>query len=56
MKKARLRKGLTRDRARDTLWLLMAPDQYQRLVKDAGWRPEDYETWLGDTYCQQLLD
>ncbi len=56
MKKNRLRNGLTRDAARDILWLLMAADHYQRLVKHAGWAHERYQAWLGDTFCQQLVD
>jgi AcrR family transcriptional regulator len=31
----------------DTLWTLQ-PSTYQRLVLDAGWPPEDWESWMGD--------
>jgi AcrR family transcriptional regulator len=54
--KTRLKKGLTRDQARDIIWLLISVDPYQRLVKDAGWASERYESWLAETLCQQLLD
>lgn len=56
LKKTHLRKGLGRVQARDILWLLMAADHFQRLVKNAGWHPDRYERWLAETFCQQLLD
>lgn len=31
----------------DTLWALQ-PSTYQRLVIDAGWPPEKWESWMGD--------
>lgn len=38
--------SMTRRRAQDRLWLLMAPDNYQRLVVAQGWSPAAYERWL----------
>lgn len=35
-----------RQRAVDELWLLMAPDNYLRLVRDRGWSHETYVDWL----------
>lgn len=40
--------AVSRRRAVDRLWLLMAPDNYQRLVVDAGWSRAAYERWLAD--------
>jgi AcrR family transcriptional regulator len=38
----------SRDRAIDRLWLLMAPDNYVRLVVRRRWSRRDYEGWLID--------
>jgi AcrR family transcriptional regulator len=50
-----LRRGLDVDRATDILWTLNHPDVWQLLVGERGWTPEQYEQWLGDTTCSQLL-
>jgi AcrR family transcriptional regulator len=34
------------DGALDRLWLLMAPDNYQRLVRDRGWTQDAFRDWL----------
>lgn len=48
---------LRRSRAEtiDVLWLLMAPDQYQRLVRDRGWSRSQYLRWLTETISDLLL-
>lgn len=38
----------------ETMWA-MIPALYLRLVRDAGWSPERFETWLGDTFIQLWL-
>jgi AcrR family transcriptional regulator len=38
----------------ETLWA-MIPALYLRLVRDAGWAPDRFETWLGDTFIQLWL-
>ena len=38
----------------DTMWA-MIPALYLRLVRDAGWPPDRFETWLGDTFVQLWL-
>ena len=53
--KGPLREGLTRDAARDILWVLMGGDNYRRLVIQRDWSPAAYERWLGDMFCEQLL-
>ena len=33
----------------------MIPALYLRLVRDAGWPPARFETWLGETFIQLWL-
>lgn len=49
--------GLRRSRedSIDVMWLLMAPDQYQRLVRDRGWPRRRYLRWLTETISDLLL-
>lgn len=51
-----LRPDLDVDRATDILWTLNHPSVYWLLIGERGWSHEDYETWLGDTFCSALLD
>ena len=53
--KGALRDGLDVERATDILWTLNHPAQWQLLVEERGWTPEDYERWFADTACAQLL-
>jgi AcrR family transcriptional regulator len=50
-----LRPGLEVDHGADILWTLNHPDLYRLLVGERGWAPEQYEEWLGDAFCAQLL-
>lgn len=43
-------------RATDILWTINHPNTWQLLVTRAGWTPEQYERWAGDTACAQLLN
>ena len=54
-KKKALKKGLTVARATDILWTLNHPNNWRLLVVDRGWTPEQYEQWIGDLACAQLL-
>ncbi len=47
--------GLDTTRAADLLWTLNHPDVWLLLVGRRGWTPEQFEAWLGDTACAQLL-
>lgn len=38
----------------ETMWA-MTPALYLRLVRDAGWPPDRFETWLADTFIQLWL-
>jgi hypothetical protein len=42
-------------RATDILWTLNHPDVWQLLVGERRWSPKQYEHWLADTSCEQLL-
>lgn len=51
--KGPVRDKLTMDEASDQLWLLMAPDNYLRLVHERGWQESAYRCWL--EHCIQTL-
>ena len=53
--KGALRADLDVARATDVLWTLNHPDVWLLLVGDRGWGPQEFERWLGETACQQLL-
>jgi AcrR family transcriptional regulator len=50
-----LRRGLGERRAADILWSLNHPNTWIQLTILRGWTPAQYEHWVGDTSCQQLL-
>ncbi len=50
-----LRTGLTADRARDELWLLISPEAWAALVQRRGWTNDDYERWLTASVSAALL-
>lgn len=50
-----LRADLEPGRAADILWSLNHPDVWLLLVGRRGWTPEQFESWLADACCQQLL-
>jgi hypothetical protein len=41
--------------ATDVLWTLNHPNVWHLLVRERGWSAEQYEQWLGDAFCSQLL-
>jgi AcrR family transcriptional regulator len=47
--------GLTLDRALDIVQALASYELYEELVVIAGWTPDAYEEWLGQTLRDQLL-
>ena len=53
--KKALRRGLEVDRATDLLWMLNHPDVWLMLVGRRGWSPADWEKWLAESSCEQLL-
>jgi AcrR family transcriptional regulator len=50
-----LRRGLGERRAADILWSLNHPNTWIQLSVLRGWTPAQYERWVADTSCQQLL-
>ena len=53
--KGSLRPGRSVDRAADILWALVHPDLWHLLVGERGWTAQQYEDWLTETSCAQLL-
>jgi AcrR family transcriptional regulator len=54
-RKQALKPGLGVKRGTDILWSLNHPNLYRLLVNDRGWSPAQYEDWLAETFCSQLL-
>jgi AcrR family transcriptional regulator len=50
-----LRPDLDVKQATDILWTINHPNNWQLLVVDRGWTPEQYEQWTGELACTQLL-
>lgn len=48
--------GLVLDEAVDALYALMGTDVYRALVRERGWTPEEYETWLFRLTCRELVE
>ncbi|HET6950709.1 MAG TPA: helix-turn-helix domain-containing protein [Acidimicrobiales bacterium] len=51
-----LRAGLDPEAAADVLSLLNSWSAYHHLVRRQGWTPDRFESWLGDTMVDLLLD
>ncbi|HEX8510616.1 MAG TPA: helix-turn-helix domain-containing protein [Propionibacteriaceae bacterium] len=49
------RAGVTRQAAVDTVWALMDPVLFGRLVRDRGWTAEQFGRWFDDTIARLLL-
>ncbi|HEV2235636.1 MAG TPA: helix-turn-helix domain-containing protein [Ktedonobacterales bacterium] len=50
-----LRPGLSVAMAADVFYALAGTEVYRALVRERGWSPEDYERWLFETGCRELL-
>jgi AcrR family transcriptional regulator len=53
--KGALADGLDVATATDILWALNHPSLYSLLAGERGWSPDQYEQWLGDLICTQLV-
>lgn len=53
--KAPLRDDLDRDEAVDTLWILMDPAVFNRLVRQRGWSVDRYQRWFARSARSLLL-
>ncbi len=52
----RARAGLERERAAALLWMYTSRELYQKLVRESGWTPDDYQAWLEQTLRETLTD
>lgn len=50
-----LRAEVSRQAAIDTVWLLMDPVVFQRLTRERGWSPAQFERWFTDSIPRLLL-
>jgi AcrR family transcriptional regulator len=55
LQKSPLKVGLDPGAAIDIVWILTASDIFWRLVRTRRWSDAQFESWLGDTLCEQLL-
>lgn len=51
-----LRPDLDVPTATDILWTLNHPSVWHLVVQGRGWTGEQYEQWVGDAFCAELLD
>jgi AcrR family transcriptional regulator len=51
----RARADLTRDEARQVLWLYSSRDVWRKLTVESGWTGEAYEAWLRRTLVEALV-
>ncbi len=54
-RRGQLRRGLSTRTAGDIIWALASERVYLALVRDRGWRGEQYEAWLTDQLVAALL-
>jgi AcrR family transcriptional regulator len=50
-----LRPELSIAKTADIIWSMNSPEFYLLLVEERGWRPKDFEQWLGDSWIRLLL-
>ena len=55
LQKCRLKAGLDRAAAIDIVWIFTSGDIFWRLVRTRRWNDAQFESWLSDTLCEQLL-
>ena len=48
--------GLTLEEARRILWMYTSRDVYRLLVHEGGWTSDRYESWLGETLLEALVE
>jgi hypothetical protein len=54
-RKARLRRGVTREQAVDILWVLVGPELYRTFVIERGWTEKQYEAWVARVMLRDLF-
>jgi AcrR family transcriptional regulator len=50
-----LRDDLTDDQVADIVWSMNAAEYWDLLVRQRGWTPADFATWLADAWARLLL-
>jgi AcrR family transcriptional regulator len=50
-----LRPGLSIEEAADVLYAIAGTEVYRALTQERGWTPAQYERWLFETACRELL-
>jgi AcrR family transcriptional regulator len=53
--KAKLRRGVSRARAVDELFVVMGPELYRSLVLERGWSPRTWSAWVTDVLLHDLF-
>jgi AcrR family transcriptional regulator len=56
VERAGLRPGLDRAAAIDTVWMLMDPVIFNRLMRHRGWSLDRYASWFADSVTRLLVD
>jgi TetR/AcrR family transcriptional regulator of autoinduction and epiphytic fitness len=56
IKKAPLREGLSIDDAADTMWILMDPAVFDRLIRHRKWSQQHYERWFAESVGRLLIN
>ena len=55
-RKAQLRRGLSRDRAADVLYVLIGPDLYRTIVLERGWTKTQWSAWIERSILTELFN
>ena len=50
-----LRPDLSDAQVADIIWTMNAAEFWDLLVRERGWTPEDFATWLADAWQRMLL-
>lgn len=50
-----LRPGLTVEEMADVVWAMNSAEFYSLLVRERGWTPDQYETWLADSWVRLFV-
>jgi AcrR family transcriptional regulator len=53
--KGGLREGISVEMAADVIWVMNSPEFFLLCVRDRGWTPEFFESWLADAWKRLLL-
>jgi AcrR family transcriptional regulator len=54
-RKAPLRRGVTRQRATDLVFVVAGPESYRSFVLEAGWSSKEWTAWVSSTLARELF-